>query len=257
MPASIDPLDQPFSAAADPDRLGGRSVGVLLVHGFTGTPHSMRAWAEHMHAEGYAVSTPRLPGHGTTWRDCNRHQYEDWYAEAERAFEKLRSECDRVFVFGMSMGGCLALNLALEHGRDVAGMVVVNPAVNSERKDVKYLLPVLRHVVPAFPAIGNDIRKPGVAERAYPKTPVKAAASMFDAFARIRERLPEVTQPLLVFRSRVDHVVDPSSARIILGTVSSRDLEERVLEDSFHVATLDHDAPEIFSGSVDFVRRLS
>ena len=77
---------------------------------------------------------------------------------------------------------------------------------------------------------------------------------MFVAKRALRERLPEVTQPLLMFRSRVDHVVDPSSGRIIMTTVSSRDLEERMLENSYHVATLDNDAPAIFAGSLDFVR---
>lgn len=252
--SSVAAEDEAFSAPGDPGAAAG-SVGVLVCHGFTGSPASVRPWAEHVNAAGYAVSVPRLPGHGTSWQDLNRTSYEAWYAEAERAFEKLRAECDRVFVFGLSMGGCLGLNLMLEHGSAVSGLVAVNPAVGSARKDVK-LLPVLKHVVPAFPAIGNDIRKPGMDERAYPKTPLKAAHSMFQGMKRVRERLPEITQPLLVYRSRVDHVVDPSSARIIMATVSSRDAEERILEDSYHVATLDNDAPEIFAGSLEFVRRL-
>lgn len=248
--------DESFSAAgASPDGSGQR-VGVLLCHGFTGSPSSMRGWAEYLNDQGYAVSAPRWPGHGTTWQDLNGHTYADWYGEAERAFEKLQSDCDVVFVGGLSMGGCLALNLAVEKGRDVAGLVLVNPAVNSTRKDVK-LLPVMKHLVPAFPGISNDIKKPGVRERAYSKTPLKAAHSMFGGFREVRERLPEVTQPMLLFRSRVDHVVDPSSARIIVSTVSSRDVEERILEDSYHVATIDNDAGVIFTVSADFIRRVA
>jgi carboxylesterase len=251
----IPPDVDAFAAPAAAERPGPR-IGVLLVHGFTGSPASMRPWAEFLHERGYAVSVPRLPGHGTTWQELNTHTYSDWYGEAERAFEKMRAECDQVFVAGLSMGGCLALNLAIEEGRDVAGLVLVNPAVNSERKDIK-LLPVLKHVVPAFPGISNDMAKPGMDERAYTKTPLKAAHSLFSSMRSVRERLPEVTQPVLMFRSRTDHVLDPSSGRIIMSSVSSRDLEERVLEDSYHVATLDYDAPAIFAGSADFVRRLS
>ena len=92
---------------------------------------------------------------------------------AEDAFLKLRAEHDQVFLAGLSMGGTLCLALAEEHGRDVAGLMVVNPAMDSRRKDIK-LLPVLKHVVPAFPAIGNDIKKPGQDEVAYPRTPLKA-----------------------------------------------------------------------------------
>lgn len=247
--------DEAYFANAPSGSAGGRRTGVLLCHGFTGGPSSMRAWADFLHDQGHAVSVPRWPGHGTTWQDLNTHTYADWYAEAESAFEKLQAECDEVFVGGLSMGGCLALNLAVDKGRDVAGLMLVNPAVGSARRDVK-LLPVLKHVVPAFPGISNDVKKPGVEERAYRRTPLKAAHSMFQGMKGVRERLPEVTQPLIMFRSRVDHVVDPSSGRIIMTTVSSRDLEERVLEDSFHVATIDNDAPVIYTVSADFIRRV-
>jgi carboxylesterase len=246
------PETEPYSAPAAP----GSGTGVLLCHGFTGSPASLRPWAEFLNDQGYAVSVPRLPGHGTTWQEMNRTTYADWYAEAERAFEKLRAECDHVFVTGLSMGGCLALQLAADRGTDVAGMVLVNPSVATQRRDVK-LLPVLKRVVPSFPGISNDIRKPGVHEHAYSRVPLKAAHSMFTAMRAMRERLAEVTQPLLIYRSAVDHVVDPSSGRLIMARVSSRDLEERVLQGSYHVATLDHDAPEIFAGSAAFVRRVS
>ena len=252
----IAPEDEAYAAAADPDLTGGRRIGVLLSHGFTGSPASVRPWAEHLNRHGYAVSVPLLPGHCTRWQELNTMTFADWYAEAERAFEKLQSECDQVFVGGLSMGGFIALKLAIEKGRDVVGLVLVNPAIASERKDVK-LLPVLKHVVPGFPAIGNDIKKPGADERAYSKTPLRALASLFGEFKAVRPRLAEVTQPLLMFRSREDHVVDPSSGRIIMSTVSSRDLEERVLENSYHVATLDNDAEIIYTGSVEFIRRLS
>ena len=111
--------------------------------------------------------------------------------------------------------------------------------------------------MPAFPAIGNDIKTQGVDEHAYPKTPLKAAASMFKEMRRIRERLVDVTQPLLLLRSREDHVLDPTSGRAIIARVSSRDLEEVVLEDSYHVATLDNDAPLIFDRSASFIARVT
>ncbi len=258
----IAPEDEAYSAPAGVDSAAdgaggaGKRVGVLLCHGFTGGPSSLRPWAEHLNAQGYAVSVPCWPGHGTTWQDLNTTTYADWYSAAEAAFEKLQTECDEVFVGGLSMGGCLALNLAVDRSRDVAGLVLVNPSVISARKDLK-LLPLLKHLVPAVTGVGSDIKKADVGERAYPRTPLKAAHSTFQGKKAVRERLPEVTQPLLMFRSRVDHVVDPSSGRIIMASVSSRDLTERILEDSYHVATLDNDAPLIFAESADFIRRVS
>jgi carboxylesterase len=252
---SIAPEAEPFFADASLNA-DGRRVGVLLSQGFTGSPASMVPWGKHLAAEGFGVAVPRLPGHGTTWKDLNRTGWADWYAEIERAFEKLRANCDQVVVGGLSMGGSLVLQLAADRGREVAGVMLVNAAVNIERKDV-LALPVLKWLIPAFPAIANDIKKPGVEEHGYDRTPLKATASMLRGWKSLRDDLPKVTQPLLVFRSEVDHVVDPSSARIISSTVSSRDVTERILGNSYHVATLDNDAPTIFEESVHFVRRVT
>ena len=102
---------------------GSDDVGVLLCHGFTSTPQSMRDWGEHLAAEGISVRCPRLPGHGTAWRELNRTRWTDWYATVEREFGLLRSTCRSVFVFGQSMGGALALRLAQEHP-EVTGLVL-------------------------------------------------------------------------------------------------------------------------------------
>jgi len=252
---SVHPLAEPFVADGDATSPRGR-VGVLLSHGFTGSPASMKPWAEHLAAQGYAVSVPRLPGHGTTWQDMNKTTWADWYAEVERAFEALANQVDTVVVCGLSMGGGLALRLAANHPDRVAGLVLVNPAVGSDRKDVK-LLPVLKHVIPAMPGIANDIKKPGVEEHGYTKTPLRAADSMFRAYKVLVSELGDVSCPILLFRSTVDHVVDPSSSRAIRAAVSSTDVREEMLENSYHVATLDNDAQQIFDGSVAFVERVA
>jgi carboxylesterase len=236
---------------AEPIDLPGGPVGVLLSHGFTGTTQSMRPWAEHLAAAGLTVVAPRLPGHGTSIKDMNTTGFSDWYAAVERAFDDLRSRCETVFAMGLSMGGTLVLRLAEERADQVAGVVVVNASLATERKDAK-LLPLLSKVVPAFPGIANDIKKPGVTELAYDKIPLKAAYSLQRAWPVVRRDLSRISCPVLVYRSAVDHVVEPVSGRELLkGCVHA---EERVLPDSYHVATLDHDAPTIFEGSLAFVR---
>jgi carboxylesterase len=252
---TVAPHAEPFFADAVPGADGQR-VGVLLSHGFTGSPASMVPWAEHLVGQGYGVAVPRLPGHGTSWQEANRTTWADWYGEVERAFEKLAADCDQVVVGGLSMGGGLVLELAANRGRQVAGIVLVNAAVNTLRKDV-LALPVLKHLLGSFPGIANDIKKPGVQEHGYGRTPLRAAHSMMTGWKQVRQDLPKVTQPILLFRSAEDHVVDPSSARITRSQVSSRDVTERILENSYHVATLDNDAPLIFSESADFVRRVT
>lgn len=247
---------EPFYADATPTGPDGQRIGVLLSHGFTGSPASIVPWGRHLAGLGYGVAVPRLPGHGTTWQELNKCRWADWYGEVQRAFEKLAANCDQVVVGGLSMGGGLVLQLAADRGRDVAGIVLVNPAVRTDRKDV-LALPVLQHLLPSMPGIINDIKKPGQDEHGYPRTPLKAARSMMRGWKQVCVDLPKVTSPLLMFRSAEDHVVDPSSGRVILTSVSSRDLTERILERSYHVATLDNDASVIQEESAEFVRRVT
>jgi carboxylesterase len=231
---------------------GGR-IGVLLVHGFTGSPASLRPWGEYLAEHGLTVSCPRLPGHGTRWQDMNLTRWEDWYAEIDRGFAELRRKVDRVFVMGLSMGGTLSLRLAEEHPGEITGLVLVNPSLLTENKIAK-LAPVLKYVMPSAKGIKNDIKKPGQDEIAYDRVPVKAFVSMVELWARVRADLGKVDVPILVFRSTEDHVVEPSSCRELQAKVSSTDMREVLLPDSYHVATLDNDAPTIFEGSLAFVR---
>jgi carboxylesterase len=252
---TVHPLATPYSAPARPELTGGRRVGVLLSHGFTGQPASMTPWGRHLAGLGYAVEVPRLPGHGTTWQELNTLRWADWYGEVSRSLDKLASENDAVVVGGLSMGGTLALRLA-EDRPEVAGVVVVNPALASKRLDVK-LLPVLKHLVPSLPGLANDIKKEGVEEHGYPKTPLKAIHSFMQIWPVVIADLPKITAPLLYFRSAVDHVVDEASQPLITSGVSSRDVTVVPLANSYHVATLDHDAEKIFADSADFIARVT
>lgn len=253
---SLDALHEPLTVAARPELTDGRRIGVLLSHGFTGSPYSIRPWGQHLADRGYGVTVPRLPGHGTTWQNLNAHRWEDWYGELTRAFDALCLENDAVVVGGLSMGGALAIRLAEEHPDRVSGLLLVNPAVASARQDLK-LLPVLKRVVRSFPGIANDIKKPGQVEHGYDRTPLRAIHSFVQVWPTIIADLPRVTCPLVYFRSAVDHVVDDASQPIILGGVSSTDVTEVPLPESFHVATLDNDAPTIFAGSAEFVARVT
>lgn len=243
----------PIMSGAESFHHEGGPVGVLLCHGFTGSPQSLRPWGDHLGAHGFAVACPLLPGHGTRWQDMNDTRWSDWYAEVDGALSALGSRCEEVFVGGLSMGGTLALRLAEQHGAAVAGLVLVNPSLTTERWDVK-LLPVLSRVLGSRPGVSNDIKKSGSREVAYDRLPLKAALSLQQFWATTRADLHKVTQPVLTFRSREDHVVEPLSGRLLLEGVRSSDVEERLLEDSYHVATLDNDAPAILAGSVEWIR---
>jgi len=242
---------------AEPFAADGGAVGVVLSHGFTGTPQSLRPWAEHLAAAGYAVELPRLPGHGTRWPDLNVTGWPDWYGEIERAFDRLREHCTEVFAAGLSMGGTLVLRLAEQRAAEVAGLVVVNPSLGTERRDLKLALPVLHRVLPSLKGIASDIKKPGSTELAYDRTPLRALHSLTRLWALTAADLGRITAPTLLYRSRTDHVVEPLSGRLLVAGARAASIDERILEDSYHVATLDNDAPTIFTGSVDWIREHS
>jgi carboxylesterase len=239
---------------AEPFNHDGSDIGVLLCHGFTGTPQSMRPWGEYLADRGYTVRVPLLPGHGTTWQEMNGTRWEDWYSCVDTAFRELHQTCEQVVVCGLSMGGALTLQLAQEHGPRISGLILVNPAVKFDDHRTR-LLPVLKHVMGSLGAIGNDVKKEGVTELAYARTPLKAAHSQLVAWQAVVQDLPEVTQPVLLLRSPQDHVVPASSSALILSRISSRDVTEILLEDSYHVATIDNDAPRIFDESAKFIER--
>ena len=243
----------PVLPGAEPYLHRGGPTGVLLCHGFTGCPQSLRPWAEYLAAAGLTVSLPRLPGHGTTWQELARTRWEDWYAEIERAYDELRADTDEIFVTGLSMGACLALRLAELRGTDVSGLVLVNPSLTADTK-LFWLAPVLKLFVPSLKAIGSDIKKEGVTELAYERTPVRAASTLPALWRLTNRNLSQVSAPVLVYRSAVDHEVGPASLEILRRDLPQSQLEVRACPDSYHVATLDNDAGEIFAGSLDFVR---
>jgi carboxylesterase len=246
----------PLTLPAQPERSGGRSVGVLLVHGFTGSPASMKPWAHALAEHGYAVEVPLLPGHGTQWKDLNAVSWTAWYAEAEAALDRLRSSCDAVVVGGLSMGGSVVLRLAELRGDQISGVVLVNPFVSSTRKELA-VLPVMKRVIPSLRGVVNDVKKPGQDEHGYDRLPLKGLSAVTDMWKVVVPELGRVTQPLLYFRSSDDHVIDASSSATVLRGVSSKDVEERMLENSYHVATLDNDADRIFAESAEFVARVT
>jgi esterase/lipase len=250
-PIGVMPGAEPFAFPGG-DGPDGRT-GVLLVHGFTGTPMSMRLWGEHLAAEGFAVRCPLLPGHGTRWQDANASTHDQWTSTVDNAFDELVATCDRVFVAGLSLGGTLATRLAEVRPDDVAGVVLVNPALLTQRVDAK-LLPMLARITPSWAPIASDIKKPGITELAYPKLPTRAMMQVRALWSLTRADLARVTAPVIVFHSVEDHVVEPVNSEILLAGIGSSDKTEVLLEDSYHVATLDNDAPKIFAGSVNWIR---
>jgi carboxylesterase len=241
---------------ADPEFLLRGRIGVLVCHGFTASPHTVRSWGHALADEGYTVSLPLLPGHGVSEKECNRTIWPQWFAEAERALFELGDHCDRVVVAGLSMGGAMVLRLAQLHPDRISGVIVVNPSVLSRRRVLR-LVPLLRWVQPYRPGFGSDIAMPGMSEFGFTRTPIHALHSLRRFWRIVRRDMEKVTAPLLILTSAVDHVVEPVNSDVVASTVSSTDITRVLLPNSFHVATLDYDAGLIHKESIAFIARVT
>jgi len=253
------PGAEPWSSNGSGERA---RIGVLLVHGFTGSPASLRPLAELLARRGFAIELVRLPGHGTHFRDMMSTRYEDWRAEAAAGLARLAARTERVFALGLSMGGTLVLDLISQDPTLAAGAVVINTPVLDREGILVKLAPILEHVLPLVPARAaglkrNDIAKPGTNELAYSWVPAKSGNSLVREFPRIRRQLPNIDCPMLVAYSRADHSVPPENSQAILRALRSRDVTELALERSFHVATLDYDLELIEESVTAFVDRIA
>jgi carboxylesterase len=244
----------PLLAGAEPFSAHGGPAGVLVLHGFTGSPASMRGVAEALAAAGLAVELPLLPGHGTSVADMIPTRFDDWSAAAEQALHELSERARPVCAVGLSMGGTLAAWLA-EHHPELAGLVLINPLIEGPDEAFRRALAdLIDQGSEVAPGIGSDIAKPGVTELAYDETPLVAALSLFDAADTVAKNLPAIRCPVLLLSSRQDHVVPPDSGDRLVASAAGP-VERVWLERSYHVATMDYDADEVARRSVAFVRQ--
>ena len=240
---------EPFSAPGGPD-------GALVLHGFTGSPHSIRGLARALAGAGLAVEAPLLPGHGTTMGDMLASRWDHWRAGVETAYLELAGRCRRVVLAGLSMGGSLAASLAADHP-EVAGLVVVNPYIDppapSFQDILRGLLSEGETVIPSH--LGSDIADGEAREVGYSGTPIAPLLSLCEGLDGLFSRLGHVTCPVLIMTSATDHVVPPVSSDVLAENVSGP-VERVRLENSFHVATLDLDREEVERRTVDFARKV-
>ncbi|GGC47206.1 alpha/beta hydrolase [Chelatococcus reniformis] len=226
---------------AEPFSLQGSDVGVLVLHGFTGSTQSIRYLGEELHSRfGFTVSAPRLPGHGTSPDDMETTGYLDWMGEAERALNELAQGKRKVFVTGLSMGGTLSLNLAARHPGLVDAIApIAAPAGHLTEAFAEAL--ALNPPPKRIPGIGSDIKAPGVKELAYDETPMACLREVSVLISLTADLLPRIACPTLVVHAREDHLVPPTNPTAIVNAIRADDIRLLWLNNSYHVATLDND----------------
>jgi carboxylesterase len=249
-------MTAPILAGAEPWSAEGGRDGVLVLHGFTGNPQSMRGLAECLAAAGFAVELPLLPGHGTSVDDMVPTRWDDWSSAAENVYRDLASRKRRVVVAGLSMGGTLAIWLTIRHP-EIAGLVAINPFVEPPAESFREMMRgALEAGTETIAGIGSDIALEGVEELAYPGTPIAPLLSMAEASDDIAADLGRVRCPVLLLSSRQDHVVPSSSGDLLVAGVGGP-IERVWLERSYHVATLDHDRDVVEARTAEFAAKVT
>jgi carboxylesterase len=239
---SVLPGAEPYEADAGP-------LGVVLLHGFGGSPGSLRAVAEWFEGRGVSVRLPRLPGHGTSIEDLAAVRWPAWAEAADRALSSLLERCRAVAVLGHSMGAALALHLAAERPDDVAALALANPYLRDRRL---MLVPVARLFVRSTSAGSTDSNNGATDPGRYDRRPVPAIVTLRAFLKHVDRELSRVRAPILVVGSVVDHEIPAGSAERIASRVSSRRIERVECPNSYHALPLDHDAPVLCERSLAF-----
>jgi carboxylesterase len=223
------------------DGVAATGIDVVLVHGLGGTAATMRALADALERDGWAVATPMLPGHGTDPTALIGVTWEQWLAAVPAA----------AVVIGQSLGGSLALAAAAQ-GSATAGVVCINAIGEADPAALEALEADVRAGVEWVDSGPPDIRAPDATEEAYDRLPLSALLAMTRGVASTD--LATITVPVLVVTSADDAVVDPAHSDVIARSVRGP-VERLRLARSGHVATLDLDAPMLVDATREFVSR--
>ena len=232
------------------------TIGVLLVHGFTGSPASMRPWGEFLHSKGYTVRVPLLPGHGTEPEQLNKVKWQEWPAKVEFELSELRKNCDHIFLVGLSMGGGTVLNVAASHNETLRGLILVNPMIHVKGVPVELAF-FLSRLQKMRTSVGDDIKRPGVTEWGYDALPTRGVYQLLKMLRITRRNLKNVTVPVQLFHSVEDHTLPVTNTEIILDEIGSTKKTRIELVNSYHVATMDYDQEVIFQNSLTFIESLT
>ncbi len=241
----------PFSLG--PER---SEVGVLCLHGLTGTPYEVRSLAEAFAAEGLRAVGPALPGHNTTPEALAAvPSWNHWVDAARGELRDLAARHRKVFIAGLSLGGLVSLLVASE--RAVDALVVVGVPLRLPLP-IPWLVPFAKRVVPfSRKDGGSDIQDPAARARhpSYPRMPLRSVHELTRLQPVVRGRLRQITAPILVAHGALDRTADPADAGRIYEGVASRERELLLLPASGHVVPVDRDGPELARAAAAFLVR--
>lgn len=230
----------------------GNKTGILLIHGFTGSPSEMRYLGDYLKDKNFTVRGVLLKGHGTSPREMRKTNHRDWIKSAEEGYQELAEKCDEIFVVGFSMGGAIALHLAQKY--NIKGIVSLSTPIKILNRQyfigatVKYL----GYIIGVAPKIVKQ-KDPFIIS--YDKTPIKCIFSLIQLINIVKSDLHKIEKPILIMQSYGDGTVHPSSANFIYKRIASTDKSIIFLHNSGHVITCGCEKDQVFEEVHNFISK--
>lgn len=244
---------EPFSFKSNSD------IGILAVHGISGSPHELSYVCGRFAEASYNVECPLLKGHGTVWQDIPGCTYQDWVNDIETALSNLKARSSRIFVIGLSMGGALTLYLAENHP-ELKGIIVINNPYRFKGLIFK-LIPILKYFIPF-----QKKRRPGNKSRSikdksarlvnYDRIPISGLDQLLKLLKEVRKNIGKIQVPVLLFKS-LDDSLPVYHSELLYQAITTRSKELIKLTNSYHLATLDFDKELIAQNCLQFIQELS
>lgn len=232
---------------------GNNETGILLIHGFTGSPAEMKLLGGFLNQKGYTVYAPLLAGHGITPEEMIKTNQEDWWNSVEEAYDFLKEKGYlNIIAIGLSMGGILSLKLAY-HRSLKAVVAMAAPIFTRDRRMAwtRWFKYIKRYQI-------KEKKEKHIDEHlvSYDRTPIACVERLYKLIKEVKAHLSEVNVPALIMQGQRDETVIIKSASYIYDHVSSPIKEIRWYEQSTHIMTLDHEREEVFQDILTFIEKI-
>lgn len=228
-------------------------LGVLILHGYTGYRETVSGLVPYVEAAGLPYRMPALRGHWTRPEDLRGVKAQDWYDDARAAMDELLLECDRVVVVALSMGGLIALWLAMEAPERIAGVVSVASALRFQ-DPLAPLCGVIARIAPQWPMPKAPKDCAFGEAKNYPVFATDSFVAFYRLAKWVEANLARVKVPLLIMHSHRDRTIKPISAQILHDRVASTEKRLVWFERSGHEMMMDWDKEQVFEQTMEFIR---
>jgi carboxylesterase len=255
-------------------------VGVLLIHGLTGTPTEMKQFGKVIARQGFTVACPEMAGHCSTIEALTKTKWLDWYKSIEAAFDALKEECEHVFIAGLSMGALIALLVAAKRKNQVAGVILLSTTFfydgwNVSKFKRKVLLPIVLYSPLKYFLQWEETAPYGIKDErtralvhailenrdnqaadkiGYFKTPATVILESVRMIKATKKSLKEVVSPTLIVHSTEDDMASLKNAHYTQANIASKTVETFFVDDTYHVLTLDKRKDDVAKRTARFCK---